>query len=214
MKLNEIMSEEHLSAEQLNEISAKQIIAAGALAAAALGLYTHSPSEKISPEHSGKVDYTTREAVKLEAEIDKLTALVTSKYKIKKDEAKAIVLLAKKYEKPVFPKAKDILAIIGIESSFNSTAVSSLKKDPAVGLMQVRPGVWGIAASSLRNDVNKQIEFGSDILHKYFNKLKDKSDAVRAYNIGLTNFRNGKQEDAQMRYLDKYNSEVKHFNDI
>jgi soluble lytic murein transglycosylase-like protein len=120
-----------------------------------------------------------------------ITAAIKSKYKgISEEDIAKIFALAKKHEKAVFPKAADILAIVGIESSYKKEATSGLKKDPAKGLMQVRPGVWGIDVKDLAT-IEQQIKFGSEVLSKYYEKLKDADKAVHAYNIGITNFRKG-----------------------
>lgn len=233
MKLVEILPSASTE-EQLTEITAKQVIAAGAIALAALGVHqrsvdkadyaanqakitqtqdssskiTQAAAKLIQQDKASKVSKTSKEH-KLQVEINKLAQVIAAKYKnIDAKEAKAIVAIAKKYEKPVFPKAKDILAIIGIESSYNVNAVSKLKKDPAIGLMQVRPKTWGITAAHLNGNIDAQIAFGSSVLEKYHDKLGNKEDAIKAYNIGLTNFKKGKQVDAQDRYISKYQQEL------
>jgi soluble lytic murein transglycosylase-like protein len=118
--------------------------------------------------------------------------------------AQQVATLAKKYEKASFPKARDILAIVGIESSFNPNSVSQLSTDPAVGLMQVRPGVWDINPAKLKNSLELQIQTGAEILHKYFNQYGDISTAVHAYNVGPGNFRKGKHNP---EYVHRFNTE-------
>ena len=130
------------------------------------------------------------------------------KYHVKQDFAEDVVNLALKYEKPVFPRASDILAIISIESSFNPKAVSKLKKDPAVGLMQVRPKVWGLDAAELKSSIEKQIATGSEVLHKYYMKLNAKEKAVEAYNVGLRNFHKG---NGNKEYVAKYKKALDYF---
>jgi hypothetical protein len=205
MKLTELLNE-----ETLQEASIKQLIAAGALAAASLGLIVPSSTS----DHGVKTSQLdSKKQEKLQAEIRNLTKFVTDNYHVEEPEANAIVLLAKKHEQPTFPKAKNILAIIGIESAFKEKAVSKLHKDPAVGLMQVRPKTWGVTASSL-STVDKQIELGSKILNHYYTKLGDNEEhAVKAYNVGMGNFKktthNEKQKAAMDRYAHKYDNELK-----
>ena len=112
--------------------------------------------------------------------------------------------MAFKYEDETFPRAEHILAVVGIESSYNPASVSRLRHDPARGLMQVRPGVWNIDPSELQN-IEGQIKHGAEILRLYHQKLKDEDDAVQAYNIGFTNFRRGQ---TNPRYLNKFQNEV------
>jgi hypothetical protein len=206
MKLTELLNE-----ETLQEASIKQLIAAGALAAASLGLIVPSSTS----DHGVKTSQLdSKKQEKLQAEIRNLTKFVTMNYHVKEPEAKAIVLLAKKHEKPTFPKAKNILAIIGIESAYKTMAVSKLHRDAAVGLMQVRPKMWGETAAGLSSNVDKQIELGSKILNHYYTKLGDNEEhAVKAYNVGIANFKKAKPsdkiKDAMNHYANKYNAELK-----
>jgi hypothetical protein len=117
-----------------------------------------------------------------------------------KNVVRQVVDLAHKYERPDFPRAKDILSIVAIESSFDPSAKSKLKKDPAIGLTQIRPGVWNIPKEEL-NNIENQIKHGADILAHYFDKLKDKESAIIAYNKGITAFKKGKYD---QKYLNKF----------
>ena len=117
--------------------------------------------------------------------------MIAQKYKIDLADAQEIVKLAHKYQKTNFPKAEDILAVIGVESSFDPDAVSGLKRDPAVGLMQVRPGVWNINRGELEGNIEAQIAYGADILRLYYKKLRHKDSAIAAYNVGMGEFRGG-----------------------
>ncbi len=136
--------------------------------------------------------------------VRKLVDIVTSKYKVDQDLAKDIVKSAKKHARPTFPKVEDLLAIIGIESSFRPDAVSPLKKDPAVGLTQIRPNVWGLDAKELMNDIDKQIAHSAEILARYKRELGDPEDAVHAYNVGITAFKRG---DHNPNYVNKFKAE-------
>lgn len=135
---------------------------------------------------------------------------IALKYKIDAKLAKNVVKLAHKYESRVFPRAKDIVAIIGIESAFRPTATSALKKDPAFGLMQVRPKAWSHKFKPDQlNDIDGQIKAGADILAHYYQVLDgDKQGTIGAYNVGLRNYVQGKKPDAVQRYVDKYSREV------
>lgn len=220
MLLQELLA---IHEEQLTEISAKRVIAAGVIAASALGIYQHFNKQETKPI------VQVKQPSKLELEVDELSKKVLAKFKtLNEKEVKAIVTLAKKYEKPGFPRAQDILAIISIESSFNPNAVSGLRVDPAVGLMQVRPNVWSLNATELKADVDFQIESGAHILHHYFKKYQNAEDAVKAFNIGETAFRkmslkvtdkheaakNMKRIESADRYVDKFKDAKSHFTSI
>jgi len=195
-----------LSEQQLDEINLKRAIAAGSLALATAGSPAPTTQKPQEPTPAVSQTYQKGEvsAKQEDPEISKLVDIVTSKYNVDSELAKKIVTLAKKYEKPIFPKAEDLLAIIGIESSFNPQAVSGLKSDPAVGLTQIRPGVWGLDANELKGDIEQQIAAASDILSKYSSRLKNIEDTVHAYNVGLRAFRRG---DLNPKYVTKFKNE-------
>ena len=204
MKVEELVPK--LDQQQLDEIKLKHALAIGALAASAA-----IPINKNHSEPSNKQSVSASQHFKQDAkkrQFDLLVNKVMVKYHVKQDFAEDVVNLALKYEKPVFPRASDILAIISIESSFNPKAVSKLKKDPAIGLMQVRPKVWGIDALELKNSIEKQIAMGSDVLHKYYMKLNAKEKAVEAYNVGLHNFHKGT---SNKEYVAKYKKALDYF---
>lgn len=209
MKLQEILEQ-----EQLDE-APKGAIAAGLLGGAAGIWGAHNIQSAMNPhqERPAIVQQQQRAApelgeihpnlkridLKQQAQVNR----ITNKYDVDKELVQQIVELAHKYEKPVFPKAQDILSIVGIESSFDPEAVSRLRKDPAVGLMQVRPGVWNIDPSEM-NDVEAQIRHGSEILQWYYQKLHNKEAAIQAYNVGLTDYRQGV---GAPEYLQKFHNE-------
>lgn len=195
MKLREIL----IQPEPLNEISAKGAIAAGLIGIPAFGMMMHPKKAPIGPAPE-PAPY-----IQQYDEVEELTQMIVKNRKVNPTFAKQVVLLAKKYEDPVFPKARDILAIVGIESNFRPNAISNLKRDPALGLMQVRAGVWKIDKKELA-DVEQQIRHGALILKHYYVKTKgDIPKAISAYNHGLTKVR---RDDYDDRYFDKYSREM------
>lgn len=118
--------------------------------------------------------------------IEFLVGKVAEKYHADPAVIRAAVKAAEKYAYSDFPRASDILGVISVESSFIEKSVSKLKKDPAIGLMQVRPGVNGLSRTDL-SSIDDQIRIGTQILRKYYEKTGDKSAALHAYNVGLTN---------------------------
>lgn len=206
MKVNELLS----TSQQLDEINLKHAMAAGVAGAALMSPlkgHEQNPPQQQVQRQTPSVDYShllstpikQPDAIQL-----KMAQVVTQKYSIDDEFAKEVVELAHKYEKPTFPKAKDILAIIGVESSFNPDAKSGLRRDPAVGLMQVRPRVWNMNPNELY-DIENSIKAGSEILHFYFKKLHDRDSAVAAYNVGLSEFRSGNNAEG---YVSKYQHEL------
>lgn len=200
MKLVEVS---HL--QELDEASLKHYAAASATALALLAAVGHH-NEQPKPLTTS----TIHKQIKRD-EVAELTRAVLAKYDIDKANAERIVKLAKKHEASTFPKAKDILAIIGIESSFNPKAVSGLKHDPAIGLTQVRPGIWNLDKAKLAGSVEEQIKVGADILKKYYERLHSKDQAVGAYNVGIVNFLRGKDNPS---YVAKFKAELQNYTSL
>jgi hypothetical protein len=199
--------------DQFEGFNLKHAVAAGAIGASLMG----NPM-KTQMDPTPQIQQKPEPAVVLPApkpqaspEKQKMAQMISAKYKVDPDDALEIVRLAHKYEKTTFPKAEDILAIIGVESSFDPDAVSGLRRDPAVGLMQVRPKVWGMDAADLQGDIEKQISTGSDILHLYYKKLRHRDAAVAAYNVGMSEFRSGNTAEG---YVGKYMQELKQYTGI
>ena len=94
--------------------------------------------------------------------------------------------------------AKDILAIIGIESSWNPKAKS---KHGAYGLTQIIPKYWKVD-----HKVETQVETTYKILREYYTELNNKNNTIIAYNCGINNFKRGK---CGTSYLNKYKQELK-----
>jgi|SRR5579859_1588287 len=211
--------ERSLKEETLDEISLKHAAAATVLGASMLAPKHTAHATDVNPRRQTFSQMVAKQAEmpKLDAKEEKAVNQIVKRYGVNGELAAKVVQLAQKYEHPEFPKAKDILAIVGIESSFNPKAKSGLKKDPAVGLMQFRPSAWKVADA---NDVETQIKKGAEILNTYYRHLFSHKDrAIQAYNIGLAKYKEARDNpeenqeilDAQKRYLDKYNREVVHY---
>ena len=164
-----------------------------------LGLLSHSPTSS-TDDNPIRFHYPVV--------MDKLVMAVSKKYKVDSLVLKQVVAAARKYEHPDFPTAKDILAVAGVESSFNPDATSRLKQDPARGLMQFRPQVWDIPVEDL-NTIDGQIKHGANILRQYYEKLGTREAALHAYNVGITNHKKSLSNPAKgnPRYVPKINKD-------
>lgn len=161
------------------------------------------PTPKISSYVEPEIQYDAEDEYDgTEDNLRDVARAIAKKYRVSENLVNDIVILAHKYEDAVFPKAIDILAVIAVESSFNPTAVSQLRRDPARGLMQVRPGVWGVDISDLDN-IENQIRIGTRILKRYYARTQNPDSALQAYNVGITNYRKGIKNP---RYLQKVNT--------
>lgn len=195
---------EILHKDQLDESAWRNALAAGVLGVSALSpsaITKSSPPEYERPSDEMVVHGKRSNAPNMEVnpkieppgrslQRQEMARSIARTYRVGLDLSQEVVNLAFKLEDKVFPKAEDILAVIGIESSFNPDSVSSLRSDPARGLMQVRPGVWNLDLDSFQ-DVESQIKNGVAILKHYYRKTGNREDTLHAYNIGLTRFRRG-----------------------
>lgn len=193
------MKVEELLAQDLNEGVLKNAIAAAIMVVGALSATTAN-----APRNPHPVAAQQKKPVNLMMLVSK----AAEKHHVKDDVVKQVVQAALKYEKSDFPKAKDILAVIGVESSFNPDAKSKLKTDPARGLMQLRPGVWKLPKSEFKT-IDAQVKNGAEILSAYYKKLGSREAALHAYNVGLTNHLKSKDNPklANPRYVPKVNAE-------
>jgi len=197
MRLQEVLTE-----EQLCEIDYKRAFATGILGLAAAGNYSYK-----LPTHGDP--YQPKKVAPVRDEAQQLADKILKKYKVDPKLALQVAKLAKKHEKPVFPKAEDILCIVGIESSFRPHAISNLKKDPAMGLTQIRPGVHKLDSKKLGGDIEHQIEKSAEILNKYNKHLKNKEAAIIAYNVGPGDYRKGNYN---QNYINKFKNEKQLYN--
>lgn len=189
-------------------------IAIGAAAAMATG----SPISDAEPKDTLAKTHQVADASNVQQSLEKpakhdpehLASTILDKFKINSDKAQEIVTSAIKHSDSVFPQAHHLLAIAGIESSFNQNAVSQLKHDPAVGLTQIRPKVWNIHPKEL-STIDGQFKHTAHILKTYHEKTGNIEDAIKSYNVGITNFRRGKQQGAAHRYITKFNNELKRY---
>lgn len=210
MKAYEILGTQ----EQLDEINLKHAAAASIMGASMMGLAhkAHTPNVPYVPNPAVVQQQAAPKPVEQpKAELSEKEKLaieqISQRYGADPEFVEQVIQLAKKYQKPGFPTARDIIAIIAVESEFDPEAVSGLSKDPAIGLMQVRPGKWGIDPEDLR-DPEKAIKIGADILHKYYRHLHgDKDGAIQAYNVGMSAYKQGEENPD---YLYKYNQRMKH----
>lgn len=138
--------------------------------------------------------------------------IITDEYNVDSKLVKEVLHHVDKYAHKVFPRREDLLAVIGIESSWRPDARSPLKVDPALGLTQIRPGAWKkfIHDANELMSVENQVKYAAKILHYNFRLTENKEDAIIAYNVGYGNWLNGNFSDEYlMKFLierDKFRS--------
>lgn len=95
------------------------------------------------------------------------------------------------------------MAIVAVESGFNPFAKSH---DGAEGVMQTlkASGVHPIEPQ----DIEQSVYAGSGLFYAYYKQLGSLQAAVKAYNIGITNYVRGKHHKAGKKYLAKVEKEL------
>lgn len=210
MKVHEI-----LGTQQLDEINLRHAAASGIMGAAMMGMAHKATTPTIPYNSRPQVAHIQpvkpAEQTRVSPQEIKAIKQISQRYGANPEFVEQVIRLAKKYQKPGFPSARDIIAIIAVESEFDPEAVSGLQHDPAIGLMQIRPKVWKLNREALK-DPETAIKIGADILHKYYRHLHgDKGAAIQAYNVGMTNFMQGEENP---RYLAKYIQRMKNISPI
>lgn len=189
--------------QEMNEGLTKNLVIGAVAVGVGLGMYQHRDDgykklPDIIREHPARIE--SRD------DVQTLKQSAMKKYKIDPALAEHIATMAKKHEHPVFPKAKDIMSIVGIESSFDPNAKSGLKIDAARGLTQIRPRVWGLDHKKDLATPEQQIKKSSEILASYHQKLGGDADAaIHSYNVGITNYKRG--TGLNPKYLEKFKKE-------
>lgn len=129
------------------------------------------------------------------SETDRLVNKLVSVYRVARPIAIQIVNTATIYSNPTFPTVYDTLAIIAIESSFNTTATAS--GSSAKGLMQV---LYKRTSFSIEQNISD----GVALLIDYREQLKSEDAVVQAYNRGIGNYLAG---DRNPDYLNNFKRE-------
>lgn len=93
-----------------------------------------------------------------------------------------------------------IVALIKVESNFNADAVSHAN---AIGFTQVQPLYWIDESPHDIYSHSENIYAGAFVLDQYRLELGHLANALRAYNIGITSYREGRGTDAANRYSKK-----------
>ncbi|MNK09957.1 Transglycosylase SLT domain protein [compost metagenome] len=120
-----------------------------------------------------------------------LVKSVASRFKKSEAFIATVVSAATKYAYPDFPKRDDILAIIAVESTYNTKA----HHRGSWGLMQIearshRKKYEGLDITA----VDTNVRIGSGILREYYLLAnRNKSGAIIAYNVGIGAYLKGKR---------------------
>lgn len=207
MKIDSLMEPQVV---QIDEGKLHNIAAAAMMVLASIGgvkNMINTSSDDANRVVSGKVTHQKQAAADT-IDVDKAVELASKKYKRDPKEVRQVIRAAIKHSNDTFPTARDLIALVGVESSFNPKAVSQLKKDPAVGLTQIRPGVWGIDPKDL-STIDQQMSQASRILQKYYKLTGSREDALHAYNIGIGNLKKYKRGniDGNPKYVAKIDAE-------
>jgi hypothetical protein len=132
---------------------------------------------------------------------ERLIKYVASRFKKPEVLIEKIVLTAKKYAQPGFPTVDDIIAIIAVESTFNTNA----HYRGSWGLMQIEAKSHRNKAAGERlTSIDTNIRIGTSVLTEYYETTHSVSGAITAYNVGIGSYLKGKRNH---KYLSKVEKE-------
>lgn len=132
--------------------------------------------------------------------------ILTTHYNLRRDYAYQLADVIRTASETQEVPIDVLISVMAIESRFDYEAHSPCH---AIGLMQVRPDVWGGVNPFNIHDRYENVLAGAWILRQYYDELGSWQKAVAAYNIGITHYRQGRAKPAAARYLSKYNKERK-----
>lgn len=131
----------------------------------------------------------------------RLIQFVASRFNKPESLISKIVHYAQKYARDDFPKTEDILAIIAVESTYNTNA----RHRGSWGLMQIEAKSHrGKYSGGNLTSIDTNIRVGSEILNEYYVSTGSRSNAIMAYNVGIGSFLKGRRPH---EYLSKVNRE-------
>lgn len=133
-------------------------------------------------------------------------AILTGVYSVDRKHARELapVITNAAFENEV--PVEILTSLIHIESAFKPEAKSN---KGAIGYAQVMPRYWeGKTPYNIR-DKYENIYAGAFILRRYFEKTGSWRKAIEAYNIGITNHRNGNLLDSAAVYLSRITNSIK-----
>ena len=176
-----ISATHYYQGKKLDEGFVKNAIGAALVAGAALGIHSglQQHVDPITPQLQIVKKPTTMNA-------DEATNHIVKTYHVNPDLAKTITTAAFKHgDANGFPTPHHLLGLMAAESSFNPNEVSRLKKDPAIGITQIRPKTSGIHPNELKT-VDDQVRHASHILKDFHKRANgDVNMALSSYNNGF-----------------------------
>ena len=127
---------------------------------------------------------------------------ITSKYGVPEATAWKIVTLASKYADPVFPKYRDIMGVIEVESSFDPKA----RNARCLGLMQMNRFYHRTRFASQKDFLvpEENIRAGAEYLKELYVNLRfSRRAAIMAFNLGEGWYRSGKRNNEYFVTVDR-----------
>ena len=141
-------------------------------------------------------------ATSLEPSVSKTSEYISTRFKLTVSYTSEILRAAEANAYADFPKVKDILAVVAVESGYNAKAIHR----GSYGLMQIEKKSHAdkIKGRSIFNP-STNIEIGASVLHEYYLLLnKSEKAATLAYNSGIGNYLKGR---SKIAYYRKYRKE-------
>ena len=132
--------------------------------------------------------------------------VLQNEYRLNEDKAIAIGGYVTNASQRYGVPPEIIIAMMSVESKFDYNAHSYCH---AIGLMQVRPDVWGGTSPHNIHNRRENVLAGAWVLRNYRDQLGSYPSAIKAYNVGITKFRQGKAHESSAEYLEKVEKQRK-----
>jgi soluble lytic murein transglycosylase-like protein len=171
-----------IAEDQVEEGLIKNAIGATLIAGAALGAYKASQD---APRPQKVISGTVQKFEPRPMNQDEATQKLVSHWNVHPNTAHQITQAAWKYGNTEHVTPHVLLGLMATESSFKFDARSKLKRDAAVGLMQVRPKMHGLKPTDF-STIDSQVKHGSELLKKFHTRMGNLKDGLTAYNNGVT----------------------------
>lgn len=154
------------------------------IALSVMAILLLAQKEKIEPVMP---DVVSHQPTEIRVDEDLINRIVTVA-KVPYETARAIVIAAEELAYKDFPKKVDILAVIGVESTFQNHVSDGLG---SCGLMQVNPAANKLDHGVVCSFPLTNMKHGVRILRQNYESTGSAKDALLVYNSGLGNFRQG-----------------------
>lgn len=146
------------------------------------------------------------DAIKLNQTISDIEQILTNKYNLTDahyvQKLSSMIAIASIRENVPY---EIIISVMKVESNFDPQA----RNGNSIGYMQVKSNIWQKEIPYNIHEPQGNILSGAYVLRKYHTETKNWSGAIKAYNIGITDFKRGARKETSIAYHTKVYFQLK-----